>query len=492
MRDRLQGLIDDLKIKVMAKPSTSIVLTFLSFLAIALLAGQFSLNSPFLWDDLHLIRVHTPEELARVWTGTWDTDHIETPGFRPLTAYFNHVRALAFGESVQAHRIFLLVLFSVYLTMAGLLARWLFATTFWQAMLGGLLVFLHITSVYHYLWISDGVHLLGGALVLGAILCLLKAMSSGKWGWLPAAFLCSVLALLTREDTLTVFPFLLWFGIGYVRMQQDQGSALALSKLPLALFAAAMLMALAAYWYWRSVAVPDALPLKIDPRALIWAATQITQNAGDYRLLINAWAGYAFLIWLWNIWLGGLLTMAVILLKRPQQMQVLFWAGAALIAALPVLMTARANLLLLPVTFWGFLAATVLAEFWRQALTVGWRVCTIGMIVFALAAPAYGSIVFQQEQRLSSLIWVCGHVELTYGDAAGATIPETRREAAREPLNRYGIYSLSDYETEWPKLIREAKNAGRYGVNQQGLPFIPRFDFLPIYPGQWHCAADLK
>ncbi len=492
--DQFRRLYRSLSKKAQANPSTGFILTFFFFLAAALLVGRSSLNNPFFWDDLHLIRTHTQAELLQVWSGTWDTDHIETPGFRPLTVYFNQIRALAFGESVVAHRLFLLVLFALFLSLAGMLARWLFSTSYRQTLLGGLLAFLHIYSVYHYAWISDGIHLFSGILIVAAILCLIQAMRSGKWGWLAGSFLCSVLAILTREDALTVIPLLFLFGAGFVWVCQPDSTQVALRKLPMALFAGALLVAVGVYWFWRKVSVPDALPLKPDPWAFLWGVKQVVQNVGDTQMLLNAWPQYAFLIWVWDIWLGSLLVIAVILLGRQLKAQVIFWACAALIATSPLLVMARANLLLLPVTFWGFLAATVLADFWRRSTTATLRAFALGMIIFALAASAYGSIVFESEQRENNLTWVCATTESIYGSVAaiGPTIPEARRVQVTQQLNQLRIFSLSDYNTQWPMLIERAMHRGRFGLSPGDLPFIPRFDFIPEYPSQWHCAAEMK
>jgi hypothetical protein len=453
--------------------------------AVLLACGLFlvlpAIRAPFFWDDLHLIRVHTPQELAQVWTGTWDSDHIETPGFRPLTAWFNHLRALAFGESVAAHRAFLLVLFALYLTMAGLLARQLFAASFWQMVLGGLLILFHISSVYHYFWIADGVHLLGGILIIGCLVSFLKALSSGRWPWLFASLSCAALALLTREDALAVYPLLLWFGGAHLFWKRRAPGTSALPKWFLAGFGVTMAIACGAYWYARAIAIPNAAPSDVNPRALLWALAQTIQNAGDQQLLAVDWPRYHWMIWLWIAWLGALVVSTIVALKRRAQLIALFWAGAMLIAAAPLLVVARLNLVLLPVTFWGLLVAHVLAQFWRQWSAVGWRVFASAMILFAVAAPAYGSFLFEREMRPNNLVLMCRNASLLYGLSGPAIIPPARRASVQDQLTTYGITSLADFEASWPSMERRALADGRLGVNAAGLPFIPMFEFLPQF-----------
>jgi hypothetical protein len=474
------------------KPRANVLLLFACLLGISLLTSQFSINGPFLWDDLHLIRVRTPQELARAWTETWDTDHIETTGFRPLTVTFDHLRALTFGESVVGHRIFLIVLFCVYLTLTGLLAQRLFGATFLLMLLAGLLTFFHLSSVYHYFWITDGIYLLSGTLMLGAILSLGNALRSGRGAWLLAAWLCSVLALLTREDSLTIYPLLLWFGIAFAWIGPEGERRIVLRRVALGLFAASMLAALALYWWWRGAAVPDAAELTLQPRALLWAANQVVHNAGDPGWLVAPWAPYLLAIRLWNIWLGALAVAALVALRRAQRGQMLFWAATGFVSALPLMVTARANLLLLPVTFWGLLVATALAGFLHQSLTLAPRTCAVALTVLAVAAPAYASFLFQQEQQPGNLAWVCGNEEFIYGDWSHATIPEVRRESVQTELSAYGISSSQHFETLWRGLIRQARGKGRIGANQQGLTFIPRFDFMPLYAQEWNCIRLLK
>ena len=73
--------------------------------------GQKFINEPFIWDDLHLIRTYSIDELMSVWSGSWDPDGLETPSFRPIATLFYHTQGVLFGEHVQIQKIFVFLLF---------------------------------------------------------------------------------------------------------------------------------------------------------------------------------------------------------------------------------------------------------------------------------------------------------------------------------------------------------------------------------------------
>ncbi len=487
MRDKLQQLNGTGSLSQDSTLARSAGLMFLVVVLAGALLALPSINVPFFWDDLHLIRVHTPAELAAGWTGTFNSDHIETAGFRPLTNYFNHFRALAFGNSTTAHRLFLLVLFSLFLTLVGILANWFFDGGLVQLVLGGILGLFHVYSVYHYFWISDGIHLLLGIFMLAAMLSFLETMRSGRPAWLLLSALCTALALLTREDALALYPLLLYLGAGFVWLRRRKQGELGKLGRALAVSAAVMLLELAAYWYWRSQVVPNAGPLGFDPLALAWAAGLTVENVGGSQILNNPWPAYGLVLLIWNIWLGVFLLVALFALKGAARYAVLFWAGAALIGMLPVLVLARANLLLLPVAFWGLLVAKVLTEAWRSSDKSWLRGLVVVMTVLALAAPAYGTFAFERELRPNNINWMCRNADLLYGVTGNATIAPGVRAAVQADLSAYGITDLSSFESRLPALERKAQADGRYGFNPQGLPFIPRFRFLPQLGLHPHC-----
>jgi len=161
-----------------------------------------------------------------------------------------------------------------------------------------------------------------------------------------------------------------------------------------------------------------------------------------------------------------------------------------MIGALPNLTLARSNHLLLPVTFWGLFAATVLVEFSKQ--TTPAFLSAIAISVFVLWSSAFGSAVLQPEHSQANLVWICEHTKWVYGKYAHATIPDSRRSLVKEQLSGYGINSMDDFQTRWPVLVEEAKLKGRYGANEDGLPFIPRLAFISFPYGTMSCVEKIR
>src|SRR5688572_19621486 len=99
------------------KPLLRLALLFVTTLMAALLVAWPTRTYPWYWDDYHLIRAFSPEELSRVFRGPWDVDGIESASYRPLWVVANHVRAWLFGEHILMHRLFLLAVLALFTTL---------------------------------------------------------------------------------------------------------------------------------------------------------------------------------------------------------------------------------------------------------------------------------------------------------------------------------------------------------------------------------------
>lgn len=457
----------------------------LFFSGVALALARPALGAPFFADDLHLVRAYSADELRSVWTGPWDTDGIETAGYRPLTTVFNHLRAVLFGEEVVLQRLFLLALFVLFLLLAALLAHRLGQTSIGVGVLGGSLALTHVTSTYHYLWISDGVHLAGGLLILAAIVLLLHALRTQRARWLAGSAGCAVLSLLVREDNLIVLSLLLLFALAYGWRSHTWPHRW---RRPLIVYTLLLLGSAALFWMLRSRFVPTAVGLRLEVGDYLWTVGQTVQNFGDATNLIVWWPDYDRLIGLWLVSLGGLLVIAVFGLSSAGRRSALVWFGAMLIAALPGLTLPRTNLLLLAAAFWGWCVATLVWDFAHRS----WPAAIVAIVIVGLAigGSAWGSTTLQVDSTPANLDWICGEPEWVYGQYASATIPAPRREAVRAQLERYGIFSMADVWTRYPQLVAEAAAAHRIGANDRDAPFIPRLSFI-VYPGwqDWSCLS---
>ncbi|HEY3107283.1 MAG TPA: hypothetical protein VGL23_00920 [Chloroflexota bacterium] len=166
------------------------------------------MSAPLIWDDLHLIRAYSADELAATWHGSWDPDGEETPGLRPLTTAFNHLRFALFGESVAGQRVLLIAMLALDLTLLYLLARELFGAPPALGLAAGLLALSHTSTVGTYLWIADGVHPWELLWLIAALLLLARYLSAaGRPRRLAAAsLLCAAVALLIRPEASLLLP----------------------------------------------------------------------------------------------------------------------------------------------------------------------------------------------------------------------------------------------------------------------------------------------
>ena len=460
---------------------------FFLFLFVALVFGRFSLQSPHISDDLHLLRTYTTDELLSVWTGTWDPDGIENPGFRPFTTYFYHILHQLTLGSIVAQRVILLALFSLLLTSLGWLCNYYWGISYRITVLGGLIGLFHIANVSHYAWITDGIYLISALLLVVATGSLLQWLHSKKAIWLVVSGIAIMASLLVREDSLVVIPLLfLALGVSYFTKRDLFPSA----KQAIVIGASSIVLValLGLWWYWRNLAVPNAVPIRASLSGLVWSVMQTGLILGDETRLIIYWPWWLWITYLWMICLGGLAAICVFLLDQKTRLQTGLWIVAVVIASMPGLTLSRTNLLLLPTIFFGYAVATVLLTFSKRSITA--YVISVGIALFALTASVFGSYVLQRERVSSSIDYLCGITEWLYGTYAHATIPEDRLDEVRSNLARVGIHSLADRDRVIPALIAEAKSNRRYTPSAEGNAFIPRLRFL-VSPNwrAWSCVG---
>ena len=159
---------------------------FALFLLLAIAWTWPARGWPMVFDDLHLVRTFSGSELAAAWTGHWDPDGLETPGFRPLSLAFNHARAALFGEKVIGHRHALAALFALELALLVPLGRAL-GLGFGASIAAGLVMLFTRYSAYHLVWITDGNHHVQGLAFVGAALLLVAGLARSSRAFLAAS-----------------------------------------------------------------------------------------------------------------------------------------------------------------------------------------------------------------------------------------------------------------------------------------------------------------
>ena len=435
----------------------------LAFLALA----GFTLAWPMIYDDLHLIRTFSAREIARAFADTYDPDNMEVGGYRPLTVLFNHARHLAFGESVVAHRLFLIALYAAFLAGLGVVARALGAGSA-EVIAGGLLALLSRYSVYHYAFLTDGAHVVQGVFFLAAL--------AGLWAWTAggrAVALAGSLAAIAggvmfREDTLGAVPAL-WL-LAWARFREDPQV-----RRRLAVHAAACAAVVLALLTVRSLVVPSSPQPAVHLGGFFDYVVRTSSLAGHESY--DGFSRAAVLSWRWApaVFAGFLL-----LGDRESRLRALVWAACAAAACSPALTLRREDLLFFPVSFAGLAYAAALAGAARRRRWLAAPVAAL--LIWLAAAEAYVAREFLyvfHPMSSTSLTWSGAFVYGYYGDA---TVPPARRQQVVDRLESIGIRSNRDYFEKLPRKIYNLEQEGQRRPADDGRPFVPRLQFRAFKP----------
>jgi len=427
---------------------------FVLFLLLAI-AGTWPARAwPMVFDDLHLVRTFSGSELAAAWTGHWDPDGLETPGFRPLSLAFNHVRAAVFGERVVGHRHAVAALFALELALLVPLGRRL-GLGFGASIAAGLVMLFTRYSAYHLVWITDGNHHLQGLAFLGSALLLVDGLAVASRARLVASLLVIALGLCVREDTLAALPalVLIAFARGPRRLAIEYTTAL--GGLAFALLA------------WRRAVVPAAQPLGLDlpgfARAVAHAFDPVGVGGFDRasRILSHGW------------WVLLALTVGALVVTgdRAAQRGAGRWALAAVLACTPGLLLQRDDLLFFASLFVALMLATAWQATWRAR--PAWRPLVGIGLVWSLVGGAWTGARLAENFHPASARAVDWNTEFLYGRYASAHIPEERRRRVAAQLDALGVRAGDQPRLRVRALITEAREAGRRRPTPDGRVFFP-------------------
>ncbi|GEM_PF-3586573 len=469
----------------------------LLMLALALLSFLWGVavahrSLPYLWflDDAHLVRRFTGPELAQAMQGNWDVDAIETPGYRPLTVLFNHARAYAFGESVVAHRLFMIALLAAYLAILQEVAHRL-GTPPWQSALAGILTIAAKNNWWNLVWIADGVHAFTALLAILAALALISHLERPAPHKLPLSMLCAGLALLTREDALGMLASLPALGTAFVVVREGWSAdamqaarnllegkpkaalrrtstsyqQLAPGLTTVGIYTVILVLVSAAFFAWRGMMIiPGSLP---DPQFIGWA------DMVKWTLFP---IGATFYPTIWTLVLGASLATALFRLSEEAQLRVFLWLTCAVITASPGMAVARPNLLLVPISFFSLYLATVAGEFGRCSRAAG--VVSSVLVAATLVAATARNLEAQLCLHPQSSIFIDGTGQILWGDFANLGIPPARRDLLEAHLAQLGIHSAEDYSEVLPILVEEAERADRRRPDSGQDLFVPWISFM--------------
>jgi hypothetical protein len=429
---------------------------FLLFLALGLLLAWPALHWPMVFDDLHLVRTFRPGELAAAWSGHWDPDGLETPGYRPLSLAFNHTRAALFGEDVAAHRVLLVALYALNLALLVPLGRRL-GLTFSGALAAGLVMLTTRYSAYHVVWITDGNHLVQGLAFLSAALLLIDGLAEGSRTRLAASLAAIGAGVLVREDTLAALPALALLAFTCAKGRRR---AAAVYVAGLGTLAAALLL-------WRRAVVPKAQPLGLDfdgfARAVVHAFNPVGVDGFDVPTIVlaNGW------------WAVLALTAAGLAVSRDRSGQrwAIRWAVAAVAAATPGLLLQRDDLLFFPSLFVALALGAAWAAIWEARPRL--RPAVAMAAAWAMVGGAWTGARLAENFHPASARAIDWNTEFLYGRYATATIPPARRAAVAAQLDALGIRKGEEPRQRVRALVAEAKEAGRRRPTPDGRVFFP-------------------
>jgi hypothetical protein len=427
---------------------------FLLFLVLAIAWTWPARGWPMVFDDLHLVRTFSGSELAAAWTGPWDPDGLETPGFRPLSLAFNHVRAALFDDRVIGHRHALAALFALLLALLVPLGRHLDLGAGASTAAGLVMLFTRY-SAYHLVWITDGNHHLQGLAFVGSALLLVRALARPSRALLAASLLAIALGLCVREDTLAALPALglIAFARGPRRLAAPY--TIGLGALGVLLLA------------WRRAFVPAAQPLGLDfagfARAIVHAFDPVGVGGFDVasRILSYGW------------WAIFALTIAALLATgdRAAGRWAARWALAAVAACTPGLLLQRDDLLYFASLFVALMLATAGQAIWRSRPSL--RPWVVAGLAWSVLGGAWTGARLAENFHPASARAIDWNADFLYGRYATATIPLARRQAVAAQLEALGVRAGEQPRLRVRALIAEAREAGRRRPTPDGRVFVP-------------------
>jgi len=427
---------------------------FLLFLLLAIAWTWPARAWPMVFDDLHLVRTFSGSELAAAWTGHWDPDGLETPGFRPLSLAFNHARAALFGERVVGHRHAVAALFALFLALLVPLGRRLDLGP-GAAVAAGLVMLFTRYSAYHLVWITDGNHPLQGLAFVGAALLLVEGLARGSRVRLAASLLVIALGLCVREDTLAALPALAW--IAFARGPRPRA---AVYTMGLGVLAAALLA-------WRRSVVPAAQPRDPDRagfvRAVVHAFDPVGVGGFDLasRVLSHGW------------WAILALTLAALVATgdRAAWRSAAGWALAAVAACTPGLLLQRDDLLFFASLFVALTLATSWQAIWAARPPL--RPLVLAGLAWAIVGGGWTGARLAENFHPASARAIDWNTEFLYGRYASAHIPEERRRRVAAQLDALGVRGGEQPRLRVRALITEAREAERRRPTPDGRVFYP-------------------
>jgi len=440
-----------------------IAISFLVFIFVGLFYAWNALSYPMVFDDLHLIRSFTREEIIQSTHGRWDPDNVETPGFRPLTLLFNHLRYELFEENVIAHRIFLIILFAVFFTTLVMISSTLETTSWMWATCAGILCIGARYNVIHYVWLSDGIHLVQGVFWGFTVLMLINAISKSNLWLFSGSLFFMALNLLVREDSIAAIPSIFILG-GYFVINFKPS----LKKKYIVYCLLVIVLCIVFMWY-RAWVLPDTKNSINDLYGFLKHMIYMVSLPGitDFNRFSS------ILVYSWKVVVIGLILFSIGEAIKNTNWNNIIWLISGIAACLSGISVTRVNLLLFPIAFFCVFLCSFANSLARRSL-LG-NALTIGIVLLGITSEVYISPIVVQNFHPYSSTATLKNSEFVYGKGKASrrsTIPLERKEKIISQLQKVGITTSRNMELLLKEMIDKAIKDGQRTPNGENF-FVP-------------------
>ena len=440
-----------------------IAIPFFLFILTGLFYSWNALSYPMVYDDLHLIRSFSNAEIVQSFHGTWDPDNVETPGFRPLTLLFNHVRYELFGENVVAHRFFLIILVALFFTMIVFISTKLETTSWLWATCSGILCIGARYNVVHYVWLSDGIHLVQGVFWGVSVLMLLTALERSNFWLFLGSFTFIGLNLLVREDSIIAIPSIIILGGYFVMYYKPQ------SKRSFVGYFLMVVVLCIGFFQYRTWVLPEGQETITDLFGFVKHVVYMVSLPG-LSFFNSLSKGF---VYSWIVTVIGLFFIFISETIKKRNWSSLIWLVSGVAACLSGISVTRVNLLLFPIAFFCIFLCSFASSLAKKSLFGS--ALAIGIVVLGITSEVYITPIITQNFHPYSSTATVMNVEFIYGNGKAARrsiIPLERKENMVKQLQTVGITSSRNLGSFLKEMIANAIKDGRRTPNGEKF-FVP-------------------
>jgi len=434
-------------------------------------------HSPFYWDDYHVIRLYSWDELSSTFHGWDDPDKIETPALRPGATLLFAFQGSMFGENIVLQRIFMTFLMWILLAVLGLLLLEAGCGIFQIGLVFVLFVSSRIFTSLN-LWITLGSLILCYIFILLTCYCFLLWVREGRMPLLILMLVCAVAAVSIREETyaLPIVLPLVWF---VSSASGKHGGRV--------LVAAFGVFAIAAvHFLLRRAFVPEAPSpqFTISAAKALLVAIMASWLPGGYEAEGITDRGLA------NIWIAFLIGLVLVFMRVGRSSSRRQFIGTCCIGCvlcLPAIAVERSIGIALPTLAFLTAIGIAIGEVYHQLrpsiiASKTWRFCFVTCVTLGLVVGIGGGIrrsIYVAESFDEDCADRVEHDGTFIFDMyeRHATIPDERKALGRARLAAAGIYNAYDLWSLHKDITERPGDYKQRRKSRKAL-FLPKYDYL--------------